>query len=1201
MPIRIVETRSSDHSDDSRIFIGSSALSLLESELQAYCERKVGGRSFLIAGHRGAGKTTLVDAAIQRVADTFLSQRARQPRGFRGTEGVTLRPLLVPLQGPNLLPDSQDGEGTSQASTKTGTTATPTLTDRSSSSEQAAGACKSADAATADSPSCSTETVLIQIILGLYRALADEFIRAYTERVYQGLNWRSLDPANLPPNATLMLELAAQFELDLDEYPGQARLRDYWRRIGVLEQGVLFPSSEDRRVGNGYSELVALASACEAYQRICGHFTRSQETSSDQERQSKAALELEVKGNALLKPLAALLAGGAVGAGLSAAGAPNALSIFGGAIASLLSTLAVRYSASRSKRQAMKRSELFIPDLSVATLDRVLPVLIQRIVRAGLAPVFVVDELDKVDLSDRITDMVKRLKKLVAERAFFCFLTDRKYFEELSGRTADTPYPIEYTYYSHQLFIVYSHHDLHAYLNAVLQPTRSSKESPVLPNKPSPSADAATPNPAAKPSSSAAPAQAIIDDDAIDVQILPYLILHASEMHTIDVRRRLLELRNGSGEVSYSPGDVRYHPSFRYALLIQIAVETALEVPDMLAELRLRPAFLQIARDALYYVSRRWNHCPVPLDLSDKPGRSHFETYLRQRMETSVELARSTQAVARQDGTREPLQEATAAQVSNSDTCRIEPAVVTFLFAQVRALAAALTDIEKVRVPAAGRGIASVILESLPVQPLLHRVAENQYRWHSYRSGRDATAADVSRSATSAPAPSPSVWATEVGIIEEFDLGLSELLKGVDPGVLSNSLGILPTTPAWTATQAACRRLRDSEAAEASYAEIDTDISCIREYTVNLRQNAKAFAQALIFSSALSMGGLIAYSDDYWPLAITSDLLRLRHVSANAVRSKLEQLFQEMAPEDAPAPIPSLDTNLTDKTEVSAWLRRMVELAKDPKLASLTSSKTAAIVDAWKYWKSRLSFATITARDPGVAVFVCALQRIGPGRFLDMDPADMTISRWSEIFLLGINPQKNDPENVPPPWLVLQAAARLGFGMAVSQSRDLMSRIGAAAEDFTSTIYSPTTTGSSALVLSLNSGLVYSWIPNPSFPILFARSNNFDAFRTVPELKQLGFTFLALDGEDSNWFPPPDPKTSAVTTPSNPTDFQPALVETITNFGFSITDNIPVVVSSLAQNRNWSPNFHPISPESPEELFRISQLLKENTPKPTQA
>ena len=47
------------------------------------------------------------------------------------------------------------------------------------------------------------------------------------------------------------------------------------------------------------------------------------------------------------------------------------------------------------------------------------------------------------DRAENIIDVVRHLKKLVAEQAFFCFLTDRTYFEELVQRSRDEPYPVE--------------------------------------------------------------------------------------------------------------------------------------------------------------------------------------------------------------------------------------------------------------------------------------------------------------------------------------------------------------------------------------------------------------------------------------------------------------------------------------------------------------------------------------------------------------------------------------------------------------------------------------------------------------------------------------------------------------------------------------------------------------------------------------
>src|SRR5262245_24472821 len=67
------------------------AYRVLLHDLMRYGQRETMGRSILIAGHRGSGKTTRVRWAIQQAQ----SKLERIPGAAR--------PLLVPLHGPDLL------------------------------------------------------------------------------------------------------------------------------------------------------------------------------------------------------------------------------------------------------------------------------------------------------------------------------------------------------------------------------------------------------------------------------------------------------------------------------------------------------------------------------------------------------------------------------------------------------------------------------------------------------------------------------------------------------------------------------------------------------------------------------------------------------------------------------------------------------------------------------------------------------------------------------------------------------------------------------------------------------------------------------------------------------------------------------------------------------------------------------------------
>src|SRR6185312_11853925 len=646
----------------------------------------------------------------------------RIPESRPGVVPATiLRPLFILLQGPNLLP-ADNADPSAPASTP----------EAAADAKPAVEATTPAPAAAAsDPPANSMETVLVQITLGLYRALAGEFARAYTAKAMASAS-NPRRGRNAEKQLARDLERALQFELELDQYPSVSRLHEYWRLSRSLASGVLFWNSGDPRMepGQAYRELVALSSTCQAYQRICGKLSRKDEKSLGGKTKVDAEVTMDAKGSELLKPLMALLTGGAVGAGLLAVnpgGTP--LAVFAGLVTALLASFAVKYSSSRTREEGMNRADLFIPDLSVATLDRVLPVLLNRIRRAGLAPVFVIDELDKVDLSGRITDMVKRLKKLVAENAFFCFLTDRRYFEEMLGRTIDAPYPIEYTYFTNQLFIIFRHRDLHEYLEKVLE----------LPPQPS------TPSSGTGSDSSAA---ATFADDRDDKQVLQYILLHDSQMHPIDLRRQLAALRNVIGEVNIPRGEVRSpRRHYPFAVSIQVAIELILDEEEMRAEIEKRPAFLQLAHDTLYYISRKWIDTKIPLDLSDETGKVCFDDYLRSRMATDTGLGPNP----KQAGTEE------SAELEHLKNLylKVDSLTCDFLFASLRKLANYLTETAELdKAVGLSTRIPPVVADALSHEPLLVPIANQpgKYRWSYNATGR---ALDKKTGAVKAPSTQP--------------------------------------------------------------------------------------------------------------------------------------------------------------------------------------------------------------------------------------------------------------------------------------------------------------------------------------------------------------------------------------------------------------------------------------------------------------
>src|SRR4051794_38593786 len=98
MPIRIkryIEPLSLASESQTTIVIESDAYRQVCTDLEMYTNGEILGRSFLIAGHRGAGKTTMLRHAVREVASRI------QNRGQ--TSGQWARPLFIALHGPDLL------------------------------------------------------------------------------------------------------------------------------------------------------------------------------------------------------------------------------------------------------------------------------------------------------------------------------------------------------------------------------------------------------------------------------------------------------------------------------------------------------------------------------------------------------------------------------------------------------------------------------------------------------------------------------------------------------------------------------------------------------------------------------------------------------------------------------------------------------------------------------------------------------------------------------------------------------------------------------------------------------------------------------------------------------------------------------------------------------------------------------------------
>ncbi|MCB9852248.1 MAG: hypothetical protein H6819_04065 [Phycisphaerales bacterium] len=581
--------------------IRSVELDVFERELKRYCRGEVEGRSFLVAGHRGAGKTTLVRHAVfsfegdERELDKLIRRREKantwgessngsksRDDGIRhrlnrlcdaqaderflsqlreakqlstsklddlpGLRRKVRRPLLVELQGPSIFPENSEWD------------------------DHQVG-----------------RIAISQLIRSLYQSLAERMTADYRE--YATVDGRDAQ----------FVEFAAQLRL-LRHQPLTARqLRPYWWHLTEFRHGVLFGSIDVPHKDQALRELVALDVAGQAFAAVQkfdksngsagnGHNTTITSGAEQEEVPSNGGGESRWRDWA--KPVLSVLAAGVLGSGTLTIPGVHVMTAFAvGALVLLIASLISLYYNYRLESDAQKQISIPLPDDEYATLERMFRELLKHIKEIHLAPVFVIDELDKVrDLPTRIGPLVRSLKKLCAENAFFCFLTDRSYFERVSNIDRGTPYPVEYTYFSHRLFVLYDPNEGRKFVERRV--------------------------------------------DGENRKLKSYFVVHRSLGVPIDIKR-WLERLDEFDRLVYAPAAGRKDigekrelaPVVWSDIITQISIDAELDVKQGLLGGQGR-----FVRDALFYPTRCRQRNQAEIDLTNE--NSQFENYLRECTET---------------------------------------------------------------------------------------------------------------------------------------------------------------------------------------------------------------------------------------------------------------------------------------------------------------------------------------------------------------------------------------------------------------------------------------------------------------------------------------------------------------------------------------------------------------------------------------
>lgn len=562
--------------------IESDAYRQVADDLEMYVNGQILGRSFLVAGHRGAGKTTMLRQAVQEV-DARIRSRGASAEQFA-------RPLFIALHGPDLLaPPSPpvpapataavkpaaEGGKTDKATAEVGSK--QQRVDNSTGNQARRGA---SAAPHAPPPAEELRHFLDRITSGLYFGAAQEFARRFREQAFS--------VAQTEVDRAEFLELSADLQVQLDRLPDLDRLRDYWRRIDALNGGVLFERASDP--GRGVAELAALFSTGRVMRTFAGKYESSLQTEASRAGEGSVSL-VTIDGQNLLPPLIGLVSG--VGVWSALPGDDPLVKALAALLTGFGAVLALKVSAKRSHARSQTLKETFIPQDDPGSLYRVLPSLIERFQQIGLFPVFVVDELDKVPgLGEKINALLGYMKQFVTERAFFCFVTNRSFYQHANAEAASGAYSTLHTRFGDSVFVRYHPKDFHDYLELVLDVQEETEPA----------------------------VRARAEDAAV---MLRYLLISRSYLHPYDLRRELAQMQTAGALVKFNDDQLLGSPRLQREVAAQVAVEIVYRAPELQEHLH-DPLSAQTVLDALYYPIRLWRNGENELDLTPEALRDYL-------------------------------------------------------------------------------------------------------------------------------------------------------------------------------------------------------------------------------------------------------------------------------------------------------------------------------------------------------------------------------------------------------------------------------------------------------------------------------------------------------------------------------------------------------------------------------------------------
>lgn len=537
-------------------YADSAARDQLARALVRYVRRETSGAAYLLAADPGTGKTTTVEWVVQQLYAECLAPRS----SFAGH-----RPLMVRLYGPNLAPvrDPPPGSGGSSTSERR---FPPVL------------------------------QLLRDMAVSLFEAVLAEIERTITLQL-------------LPEQQTTSteIELFLQLRHEMRRGPVVADLMAYWERLGWGQHGAFSREPTHR----GAAEVAVLQDLAEARLAVVSEFhdKRGSRAFGEAER----TMQSTVKPTDLLKTSTAIIAGAAAAAGLVVEGSWILAGIAGPLITAGVGA-GLSFSNRISRRQSRQDERAYTLKADVESLIHRIPRLLQGLRKVGLHPVFVVDELDKVD-PELVTYLVDNLKTQVTEQSFFCFLTDVGSATAEEHGAGDSQ-QLEYRHFWDRIYLFQTTAALHGYLQVFLAEELAEGD---------------------------------VQHEA--VAMLRHILLLRSEHHTLRLHRELdRALREGLlARIDDDAAGFVDDPAMRLRLRFALVTEWAMA--ELAAEISNDPQRMQIAKDVLYRPWRSWRQneerCPLTRleiyqEVREASGDRDFAGHVARALDTLLDRLSDT-------------------------------------------------------------------------------------------------------------------------------------------------------------------------------------------------------------------------------------------------------------------------------------------------------------------------------------------------------------------------------------------------------------------------------------------------------------------------------------------------------------------------------------------------------------------------------